>query len=910
MCLYHYPIGIELNNMKKIHIISHTHWDREWYRPFEYFRSKLVFVIDSLISILENDSRYAHFLLDGQTSPLEDYLEVKPENTEKLANFIKADRLIVGPWYIQPDEFAPDAESLIRNLQMGIRTAEKFGKSMMIGYLPDTFGHTGQLPQILQGFGIGSAVVMRGVPAHIIKSTEFTWEGLNGDKVLTVFLPYGYSNAMFMPDDFGKFKLRLSVAIRQLKKWVSTDNYLIMNGIDHQFPQAFIGEFIERLNKAHKNEIYLHSTLQDYIADVRKNRSEFFHYQGELISPVTQRVHTSIASTRIYQKQENRKIEALLENYAEPAAATAWLFGADYPQGLIRQAWKYLIQNQTHDGIGGCCTDEVHREMDQRFVKSKRICETLIKGYSRAIAKRISPDRYILTVFNSAMLSGKQVVHATVYVKNESFSLEDHIGKKIAYQIEHSEEVDISQLNIWSLYLSSKQIMKKVDICFNVDFDFNIGYKVFKINEKGRPKKAQSEFVIHENTIENKYFILKICKNGSLDLYDKKLDTQFHNLHLFEDCGDAGDSYNSSPVRHDTVITSEDTSASFEIEQNGKQQVTAKITLTLNVPKGLVPDDSARSIEKIALPITTQVTIYSDIRRIDFKTEIENTARDHRLRILFPTGIQAQHSLAETQFGTVERPTDMEDVDWEKEGWKEKPLPIYSHQKFIALNDGEKGFVVLNRGLSEYEIYDHSTIAITLLRSFGFMGKENLLIRPGRYSGMPTPTPDAQCLGNHVYEYAILPHKGSLEESHVPGSALVFHAPALAVQNEIYPKRVLSKESIISEFGSIETITSHIQDQLAELPNELNILKLDPPELIISAFKKAEDEEAFIVRLYNPGKELIRDAALQFGIGVKEGYLTDFNEKELRPLEKGKKNTFKVPELRGFTAVTMKFFLE
>lgn len=894
--------------MKKIHIISHTHWDREWYRPFEYFRSKLVFVMDSLISILEKDSRYAHFLLDGQTSPLEDYLEVRPENTEKLAEFIKTGRIITGPWYIQPDEFAPDGESLIRNLQMGIRTAERFGKSMMIGYLPDTFGHTGQLPQILKGFGIDSTVIMRGVPAHKIKSSEFTWEGLNGDKVLAVFLPHGYSNALFMPSDFGKFKLRLSVAVQQLKKWVSTDNYLIMNGVDHQFPQTFIGEFIERLNASHQNEIYLHSTLQDYIADVRKSRSEFVHYQGELISPVLQRVHTSIASTRIYQKQKNRHIEALLENYTEPVAAAAWLFGADYPQGLIRQAWKYLIQNQTHDGIGGCCTDEVHKEMDQRFTKSETICETLIKGYSRAIAKRISPDQCKLTVFNSAMLPGKQVVHAIVFAKNESFSLEDPAGNKIPYQIEHSEEVDTSQFSIWSLYLASKQIMKKVSICFTADFDFNVGYKVFKINEKGHAQKAQSAFTIHENTIQNKYFILKICKNGSLDLFDKEMDTQFHNLHLIEDRGDAGDSYNSSPVRQDTVITSQDASASIEIEQNGEKHVTATIALTLNVPKSLLPDDSARSSEKTTLPITTRVTLYSDIKRIDFNTTIENTARDHRLRVLFPTGIRTQCSLAETQFGIVERSNDMEDVDWEKGGWKEKPLPIYSHQKFVELNDGEKGFAVLNRGLSEYEIYDHSIIAITLLRSFGFMGKQNLLIRPGRYSGMPTPTPDAQCLGKHSYEYAILPHEGSVPESRVSGSALVFHAPPLAVQNDIRPKRALSRENIISEFGSIETITSHIQDQLNEMPEDLPILTLDPPELIISAFKKAEDDEAFIVRLYNPGKAAVKDIVVRFGIDVKEGYLTNFNEKEIGRLEKANDNTFQLPELRSFTAATMKFF--
>jgi len=895
--------------MKKIHIVSHTHWDREWYRPYEYFRSKLVFVIDSVISILENDSRYKYFLLDGQTSPLEDYLEVKPENREKLEEFIKAGRIIVGPWYIQPDEFAPDGESLIRNLQMGIRYAKKFGEPMMVGYLPDSFGHSGQLPHILRGFGIDSAVIMRGVPTHIIKSSEFTWEAINGDDVLAVYLPHGYSNALFMPDDFGKFKLRLTASIQQLKKWASSENFLIMNGVDHQFPQAHTAEFIDLLNKSHKKDEYIHSTLQAYITDVRKNKKELFRYKGELISPDSHRVHTSIASTRIYQKQKNRQLEALLENFVEPVSTTAWLFGADYPQSLIRQAWKYLIQNQTHDGIGGCCTDEVHKEMDQRFANSQVISETIIKSYSRAIAKRISPDQLTLTVFNNAMVSGKQLIHATVYIKNETFSLEDLEGNMIPYQIQHIEEVDISQLNIWSLYMGSKQNTKKVEICFYMDFDFNVGYKVFKIKENGHQQNNRSEIIVNGNTIENKYFILQICENGSINLFDKTLSHQFHNLHLFEDRGDAGDTYNYSPVEQDTVITSENVSASYMIEQNGLNQVTIKIELNLNVPKNLVPDDSARSIEKTTLSIISRITIYSDIKRIDFKTEINNSACDHRLRILFPTGIHTKTSHAETQFGIITRQNKIDAGNWKKEGWKEKPLPIYSQQKFVDINDGKKGFAVLNRGLSEYEIYDDSIIAITLIRSIGLMGKKNLLIRPGRYSGMPIPTPDAQCLGKNVFEYAILPHAGSVYESSVSNSAMVFNAPALAVQNEIWQKRLLNRDKVIGELSSIETLTSHIQKQLDILPlADLNILTLNNKELIISAFKKAEDKEAFIVRLYNPGIELIKDVELRFGIDVKEGYLTDFNEKEIERLGKVNNRSFLLPEVKSHSAVTMKFF--
>jgi len=894
--------------MKKIHIVSHTHWDREWYRSYEYFRDKLVFVIDSLLSILENDSSYKHFLLDGQTSILEDYLEIKAENTEKIKSFINTDRISVGPLYIQPDEFAPDGESLIRNLQLGIGIAEKFGKSMMIGYFPDSFGHTGQLPQILQGFGIDSAVITRGVPAHKIQSSEFIWEGLNGDTVFAILLPQSYSNALFMPEDFGKFKLRLSLAIQQLKKWASTDNFLIMNGVDHQFPQKFIGEYIKRLNATQKNKIYLHSTLQDYIADIRKGKSEFPQYEGELISPVLHRVHTSIASTRIYQKQKNRQLETFLENFTEPIATIAWLHGADYPQGLIKQAWKYLIQNQTHDGICGCCVDEVHKEMDLRFAKTETICKTITNSTSRAVAKRVSSNQLALIIFNSAMTQGNQLVHATIYVKNESFTIEDLEGNNIPFQIEHCETADVSQLNFWSSSLGLKEIVKKIDICFSTYFDFNLGYRMFKINEKGHPKEEQSEFIVNGNTIENKYFIMKICENGSFDLYDKTLQMQFHNLHLFEDCGDAGDSYNYSPVKKDTVISSEKASASYKIEQNGMQQITINIELTLNLPKSLLPDGSARSLEETTLPIKTKITLYSNIRRIDFKTQIENNVYDHRLRVLFPTGIHSDFSYAETQFGTVKRQNKIENENWEKEGWKEKPLPIYSQQKFVELNDGGKGFAVLNCDLTEYEIYDNSTIAITLLRCVGFMGKKDLLIRPGRCSGIPIPTPDAQCVGIHEYAYAILPYAGDISESPAPHSAAIFHALPLAVQNEIWPKKVLSKDKIISQFGSMETITSYIRDQLNEMPADFKLLIIKPRDILISAFKKAEDEQAFIVRIYNPNNKLIKNISLHFGTDIKEGYLTDFNEKELGKLGQGDNRTFLLPELKPFTAATMKIF--
>ena len=235
--------------MSKIHIIPHTHWDREWYKPFQYFRVKLVYVIDSVMDILENNEDFRYFLLDGQTIVLEDYLQIKPENEGQLE---EADpgraSLWWGPGMCSRMSLRRTAESLIRNLLLGIDIAERFGKSMMVGYLPDSFGHSGQLPHILKGFGIESAVMMRGVDADAIGKSEFVWQGINGDEVLGIFLPKGYTNAMFLPKDFLKTKLRLGDTVRKLKKWAATENVLVMNGVDHQFPQAHVAEHIERLD--------------------------------------------------------------------------------------------------------------------------------------------------------------------------------------------------------------------------------------------------------------------------------------------------------------------------------------------------------------------------------------------------------------------------------------------------------------------------------------------------------------------------------------------------------------------------------------------------------------------------------------------------------------------------------------
>jgi mannosylglycerate hydrolase len=459
--------------MPTIHIVSHTHWDREWYKSFQYFRTKLIYVIDDLLSILENDDNFKSFLLDGQTIVLDDYLQLRPEKAPQLKELITNGRLVVGPWYIQPDEFAPDGESLIRNLQTGIREARRFGQSMMVGYLPDSFGQSGQLPHILQGFDIQSAVIMRGFPANEVKSSEFHWQGINGDEVMGIAIPEGYSNYMYWPQSLTMAKMRMVDTVRKLKKYASTDQFLIMNGVDHQFAQAHVSEHIRKMNRGRTK--YRHSTIQGYIDAVKAQNPDLPTLHGELLAPITNRVHSSMASTRMPQKQQNRKMEALLEKYVEPVCTLGWLFNANYPDVLVNQAWKLLMQNQTHDGICGCCTDQVHKEIDQRYADVKEIGETLLKTYSRAIARQQNGKSIALTVFNSTLSKGKQVVQATLFSKHQDFRLLNPQGKEIPYQVDAVEPLDLAEASMWVLYLGIPEPGYRIDFTFEYEFDFNIG---------------------------------------------------------------------------------------------------------------------------------------------------------------------------------------------------------------------------------------------------------------------------------------------------------------------------------------------------------------------------------------------------------------------------------------------------
>ena len=488
-------------------IVPHTHWDREWYQTFQQFRMRLVRAVDKLLDILDRDPNFSYFMLDGQTIVLDDYLEVRPEQEKRLKRYTRSGRITVGPWYLQPDEFLVSGESLVRNLQIGLQRAAEFGEPMRVGYLPDCFGHIAQLPQILRGFGIDSAVFWRGVGADARKS-EFYWTAPDGTRVLVVHLAdsRGYSNAAVMPLTPQEFTTRVELLTANLLPKVTTNTLLFMNGSDHQEPQDGLPTAIESANARlssinpehekilarfsgqdgnipHFDTIHLRiGTLPQYIEVVRQhgenaNGRPLQTLGGEMRSSQYAHLLPAVLSTRMWIKQQNAATEHLLERWVEPLTAWAWKLGATYPQGLVRLAWTYLLQNHPHDSICGCSIDQVHRENSVRFAQSQQIGEGVVAQAMQSLVSatdtrapfpvtHLSHEPIPIVVFNPA--PGPRTAFAQVVVQIpgslRNAVIVDEWGEQMLAQATHRWKQELGAMPIPRETLAAAVALAGVDV--------------------------------------------------------------------------------------------------------------------------------------------------------------------------------------------------------------------------------------------------------------------------------------------------------------------------------------------------------------------------------------------------------------------------------------------------------------
>ncbi|OCT15265.1 alpha-mannosidase [Paenibacillus pectinilyticus] len=795
----------------KAHIISHTHWDREWYLPYEKHHMQLIRVMDSLLETFEKDPNFASFHLDGQTIILDDYLEVRPQHREKITQLIKEGKLIVGPWYILQDEFLTSSEANVRNLQIGMRDAARYGQICRIGYFPDSFGNIGQAPQLLLQAGIECAVFGRGVKPTGFNNevqdaqgyespfSEMWWQSPDGSAVLGVLFANWYNNGVEIPANSQDAAIYWEQKLADARKYAATEHLLFMNGCDHQPIQTDLSLALQTARELHPEVEFIHSDFPSYVQSLKDSLPEHLvTVRGELRSQQTNGWGTLVntASARTYIKQANQKGQVMLEKVAEPLAVMAALAGIAYPHDELTYAWKLLMQNHPHDSICGCSVDDVHAEMMIRFAKSLVVAEAIIDESAKRIGSRIdtkaftsNTDTYVVpfVVFNTTGWSRSGIICTELELQRLPFdwsSRETSIAILKEMETSLGEIVDekgkslpftIEDLGVKFGYelpddkFRQPYLARTIRVHVQVEQVPQLGYQTLAWRSKSADSAVSKNELTRietavqaESTLENEYLHVLIQKDGRLTLTDKRQGNVFTDLLIYENVGDVGNEYVFRQPINDVTLTTRGIDAEIVVKENSELRQVVEVIHRWDIPEEaderlaeearelvyFLDRKAARNEQTVTLEIHTEITLAKGSARLDIVTSFDNQAKDHRLRVLIPTDVKTSEVYADSVFEIAQRQIEP-DPEWSN------PSHCQHQQAFVNVYDEKAGMTVANLGLPEYEIVrdGRNTIAVTLLRAVSELGDW------GHF-----PTPDAQCLGKQSFAYSVIPHGATVEE--------------------------------------------------------------------------------------------------------------------------------------------------
>ena len=877
--------------MKKInmHIIPHMHWDREWYFTTEESRILLVNNLEEIMTRLETDENYKYYILDGQTAILEDYFEVKPEMIKRVEKLVQSGRFIIGPWYTQTDEIVVGAESITRNLLYGFKDCREIGvEPMKIGYLPDSFGQTEQLPAILNGFGITRSVIWRGASErHGTDKTEFVWKSLDGSRIINQVLPLGYAIGKYLPNEKEALRKRMDSYIKVLTKATALDQIILPHGHDQMPLQVDIFDVIELLKELYPEINFEFNSYEEVFKYLEENISKLDEVIGELNDGKYMRVHRTISSTRMDIKYLSASLENKVTNILEPLGTLAHSLGFEYHHGLIEHIWKEMMKNHAHDSIGCCCSDIVHNEVLSRFLWASNAIDQLIIFYKRKISdhipNQISNEK--LVVFNLNPKIQSKVVQSVIRSKYNGFKLLDSEGENIDYEIISRTEIDPGLVDRQIVHYGSYEPFIEYKIQFYAENIPATGYKTYfvsKLDIERLPIK-----IIKNKNLQNEFLNVEVNENGTLTIENKLSGQIYTNVLLIEEGSDDGDEYDYSPLHpeEEWILTSKNISASVLFEQTSYVN-RAIINFIMKLPYDL--ESRKKRVLDGECEFTFVVELFKNDPVLHVSSKINNNVKDHRIRVQIPTNVAAIHSIADQQFGTIERPVyDTAQDVWEKEKWKEKPVDIYSMMTFVGLSNEHHGLSMFTKGIREYEIVgnNYDTIAITLLRGVGFLGKEEMYYRPGRPSGIKMPTPDSQMIGEYEFEFGLFSHIGSTIDANVPVIAKEYLTQITDYYENGYNAMKLNKEG-------------------KKLLVEDSLLTINSKDVVLSVIKKAEREDAVVVRLFNPSRVNKNDVTVEFNKPIKHAKLINLNEEVLEDLEINN-NSIYVPEILTCQVITL-----
>jgi len=901
----------------RITLVAHTHWDREWYEPFEVFRAHLVEMLDEALDELERDERLS-FTLDGQVSLVDDYLELRPTAEPRIRALVEAGRLHVGPWYTQADTILSDGEALIRNLEFGLRRAELLGGAMRVGYMPDQFGHAAQLPQIFKSFGIDSAVLWRGVgperPPH-----AFRWIGPDGSEVTALWLQDGYGSGRRLPSDPQGFADAVERTLARLGDWIGEMPILFPVGDDHVRLATWLPECAMALQKKRPGVEVCIGGYHDHLPRMGVVKHVV---RGEMRSPAFAPVLAGVASARIREKQAAFTATTLLLRYAEPLMTMARLAGASGSAAgeLVRRAWKQLFHNQAHDSAAGCGVDAAHEDVKARY----RWAEQLATAARDQALGQLRVDvpagaQGHVVAFNPGPRLPAVMVETTVPIAllEEGVASRGPDGVMRPIQVLGGAEnrpifegeFPASELAqylggvdpntpLFGKYLQG--ITATETSPGTVRLDVGLGdaavtpESLAGDQRRVEPllKKAERfKVVMHYGALSRPALVqggpapelslvpiafvagkaaadlpavkkldgvdpglscgaisVRALGDGCIEVTDGELGLTVRANDLVDD-GDRGDLYHYDPL--DPAVRP--TLVRATVTEAGPLRGRIVIEQQLDIPAGLTADRKRRAAEPRPTSVTTTVTLTAGSRAVELSTTLDNQATDHRVRALVHAPFRVERLDADQGLAVVARPLDTSTLAGPP-GAMEKPAPTGQHHRFVDISDGARGVALFSRGLPEHEVVRDechtSALALTLLRSVGWLSRGDLAVIDSA-AGPILPTPSAQELGAHRFDYAIMLHAGDWQAGGVMPEARRYAAPPLAVQ----PKG------------------RHTA------PAARALVDVAPDEVTLTGVHPAETGRGTVVRVVNNSAQP-REATLRLGFPAREACLVDPLERE------------------------------
>lgn len=876
---------------RRVAIVPHTHWDREWYESFQSFRLRLVETLDTLLSLMEADPSYPRFLLDGQMAALDDYLEVRPEAAERVGDLAAAGRITMGPWYALMDEFLVSGETIVRDLQMGMRRGASFGGAMAVGYLPDMFGHVAQMPQILRAAGLEHAVVWRGVPSAVTK-TAFVWESPDGSAVRAEYLPFGYGNGALLPDDAKALVRRVSDHLDQIGPFLLGD-LLLMNGSDHLPPQPALGRVVAEANAMQDELQFEITSLPEYLAGASSSGLE--RWTGELRSGARANMLMGVTSNRVDVKRSVGRAERALERRAEPYAA---LFQAphQWPGRLLDIAWTQMARNAAHDSICACSVDDVVDAVLHRAAEARAIGDGLAQRALQALGASMAaqgpvvvnpsarardgmvelvvgetlpgddqtpvserPDvqiisertglpgtltldahtvRTILGMIDGARIDTDAWVHDVAIDEDDTgIDVAVTIGPDERPDLQIAEAIQDLQVRLGArpkatvrVRLDQPPIRRIVARVHDVP---GFGWQAFA------PAPLANPATVGEATggVELSNGLTRVvvdAANGTFSV------DGVAGMGRLVDGGDLGDSYNYSPPASDQLVETPE-SVTVAVLERGPVRARVSVTAGYRWPDH-VDGGSQRRVGEHQVDVTTVVELRADERAVHVSTSFVNPSRDHRLRVHLPLPEPAATSHAECAFTAVTRGLTAEGRP------DELGLPTFPSRRFVQAG----GLTVVHDGVAEYELVDvagtggearATTLALTVARSTGMLSRLGMAYRPFP-AGPLTPVDGLQLVGKRIeLHYAVA----------------VGPANPWALADD-----VLLPLEVQGSFGG------------GSRPPRGSALEVTGAE--VSAVRRADG--VLEVRVFNP-----MDAETTVGLGDRSGWLVDLRGRPLEPFD-------------------------